>query len=463
MKSKEFNKFGIYTNEQKKLAGAFIKEAVSDGLTKEQYMSVLANIATNTKAYQNQPILEKLAKTFVELKSSIFIPRDKPAPFKMWGTNLDPNCIKQMENACQLPISVAGAMMSDSHVGYGIGIGGVLATNNAVIPYAVGMDIACRMKLSILDLPISTIRGKEGMIRNAIEKHTRFGIGAEFETALDHPVMDLDWNTNPITKMYKSKAWKQLGTSGSGNHFYEFGILTILERNFGELSGQYVAMLSHSGSRGTGANIATYYSKLAQSMHPELPKELTQLAWLDLNTEEGNAYWQAMELMGQYASAGHELMHKNVAKEIGANIIYNVENHHNFAWRERHFNQDVIVHRKGATPANIDALGVIPGSMATPGYVVRGKGDALSMNSASHGAGRAMSRTVTKNSITWCQAKKFLLEHDVILISAGLDEVPMAYKDIETVMAAQSDLVEVIARFDPKLVKMAPDGEKAED
>jgi tRNA-splicing ligase RtcB len=198
-------------------------------------------------------------------------------------------------------------------------------------------------------------------------------------------------------------------------------------------------------------------------LHPELPRELMQLAWLDLDSDAGQEYWHAMELMGRYAAANHLLIHRAVAKLLGASVLLDIENHHNFAWKEKHFGQDVIVHRKGATPADKGVVGIIPGSMATPGYVVRGKGVPESMNSASHGAGRRMSRTATKNTYTWNDGRKFLAEHDVVLISAGLDEVPMGYKDIESVMAAQSDLVEIVARFDPKLVKMAPEGEQPED
>ena len=140
-----------------------------------------------------------------------------------------------------------------------------------------------------------------------------------------------------------------------------------------------------------------------------------------------------------------------------------IENHHNFAWKETHNGERVVVHRKGATPAGEGVLGIIPGSMANPGYVARGKGNPLSLNSAAHGAGRRMSRTQAIKSFTWSQTRKLLAERGVTVLSAGLDEVPMAYKDIDEVMAAQSDLVEIIARFDPKIVKMAPAGERAED
>ena len=197
--------------------------------------------------------------------------------------------------------------------------------------------------------------------------------------------------------------------------------------------------------------------------HIELPHELKHLAWLDLNSEQGQEYWRAMELMGRYAAANHQLIHRSIVKNVNVDILLDMENHHNFAWKETYENREVIVHRKGATPAGTDALGIIPGSMGTSGYLVRGKGKAESLNSASHGAGRKMSRKAAKQQFTWSEAKKFLEQRGVILLSAGLDEVPMAYKDIETVMDAQKDLVEPIARFDPKIVKMAPPGERPED
>jgi tRNA-splicing ligase RtcB len=182
-----------------------------------------------------------------------------------------------------------------------------------------------------------------------------------------------------------------------------------------------------------------------------------------MDSEEGQEYWLAMELMGRYAAANHELIHRAIAKNLKVDVLLDIENHHNFAWKEKYDNKEVIVHRKGATPAGLGDIGIIPGSMATPGYVIRGKGNELSLNSASHGAGRKMSRTKAKRLFTWHEAKKFLADKGVNLISAGLDEVPMAYKDIEEVMTAQSDLVERIARFDPKMVRMAKGNERPED
>jgi tRNA-splicing ligase RtcB (3'-phosphate/5'-hydroxy nucleic acid ligase) len=396
-----------------------------------------------------------------------FTPREHDAPYQAWGGNFEESALQQMKNACKLPVAVSGALMPDAHVGYGLPIGGVLATRDAVIPYAVGVDIACRMKMTVLELPVSALTD-DTRLAQALERETRFGVGAQYQSRRQHAVMDADWNTTTITAGLKDRAWAQLGTSGSGNHFVEFGQLSVLDETLGLAKGDYLALLSHSGSRGSGAQIAGYYSRLAKTLHPELPPELANLAWLDLSTEPGQEYWAAMELMGQYASANHALIHAQIARRLGADVVLDIENHHNYAWRETHTLPDgsqaeVIVHRKGATPAGTGTVGIIPGSMGTPGYVVRGKGSAASLHSAAHGAGRRMSRTKAKELFTWEVAQKFLRERGVTLLSAGLDEVPMAYKDIDEVMAAQSDLVDTLARFEPRLVKMAPSGEPPED
>jgi tRNA-splicing ligase RtcB (3'-phosphate/5'-hydroxy nucleic acid ligase) len=346
--------------------------------------------------------------------------------------------------------------------------GGVLATRGAVVPYAVGVDIACRMKLTVLDLPVDALTEQMPRLTSALERETRFGTGATFRKPHQHDVMDADWKVTAVTAKMKDRAWGQLGTSGSGNHFVEFGELTVTDGEVGLPSGRYLALLSHSGSRGTGAQVASHYSRLARELHPELPQELSQLAWLDLDTEPGQEYWAAMELMGRYAAANHAVIHAQIARHLGVEVTLDIENHHNFAWRERHrlpdgTEEELIVHRKGATPAGTGVFGIIPGSMGTAGYVVRGKGVAASLNSASHGAGRRMSRTKAKEMFNWDDANKFLRERGVTLLSAGLDEVPMAYKDIDEVMAAQQDLVEPLARFEPRLVKMAPAGERPED
>lgn len=391
---------------------------------------------------------------------------DVPVPYAVWDAgDLDDAARQQMERACQLPVAVRGAQMADGHVGYGLPIGGVLACRDAVIPYGVGVDIGCRMKLSIMPEPASRIAGWRDMLKKSLVSETRFGIGAQFKPGerRDHDVMDDPawFDLPPVLRRLKDKAWNQLGTSGSGNHFVEWGEIHLEAPELGLEPGKYLALLSHSGSRGLGANIAQHYTSAAMAACP-LPKEYRHLAWLTLDSEDGIGYWDAMTLAGEYASANHDLIHRTVLRAAGLSPAVQVENHHNFAWKEHHDGEELIVHRKGATPAGAGVLGVIPGTMADPGYVVRGKGEALSLESASHGAGRRLSRKSARNSITQSEIKKYLKERNVELISAGVDEAPMAYKDIHKVMAAQADLVEPLATFLPRIVLMASDG-KSED
>ncbi|HQY26657.1 MAG TPA: RtcB family protein, partial [Thermoflexales bacterium] len=177
-----------------------------------------------------------------------------------------------------------------------------------------------------------------------------------------------------------------------------------------------------------------------------------------IQTQAGREYWLSMNLAGRYASANHRVIHRNIARASGMKTLAVVENHHNFCWIERlPDGQEVYVHRKGATPAEAGALGVIPGTMGDIGYVVRGRGNADSLNSASHGAGRLMSRTKAKETLTKTMRDQYLREKGVTLLGGGLDEAPQAYKNINDVIAAQSGLVEVIARFRPRIVMMTDD------
>ena len=217
--------------------------------------------------------------------------------------------------------------------------------------------------------------------------------------------------------------------------------------------GDYLGVLSHSGSRGLGANIAKHYTYLATKQCP-LPKHVQHLAWLDLNTHDGQEYWLAMNLAGDYARACHDNIHKRISKLLGEKPIVKIDNHHNFAWKQEVNGEECIVHRKGATPAKKGELGIIPGSMTAPGFIVRGLGNTNSLQSASHGAGRVLSRRQCKTTLTQSAIKKELQNHDVSLIGGGIDEAPMAYKNIETVMKNQQELVEVIGKFTPKIVRM---------
>ena len=464
MNTKDFIRLGVPLGEATRRATDFVAKFILGGGDKAKLREEVAAIVANPAAFVADAWRGEFAKALLNAPPP---PRAEPVKYRQWGEGLEHEAVMQMERACLLPVAVAGALMPDAHVGYGLPIGGVLATEGAVIPYAVGVDIACRMKMTVLDLPLRDLERKQDRLTRAIEAETRFGVGANFKQRRAHDVLDADWSVSPVTKQLRDKAWSQLGTSGSGNHFVEFGVFTTREK-IGELApGEYVALLSHSGSRGTGAAVCDHYSKLAIEQFPDLPSELKRLAWLALDSQEGREYWEAMELMGLYAAANHACIHRHIAKNLGAQVLLDLENHHNFAWKERHVidgvEREVVVHRKGATPAGAGVLGIIPGSMASPGFVVRGKGNAESLNSAAHGAGRVMSRKKANKSLSWEKANRLLKERGVTLISAGLDEVPMVYKNIHEVMAAQSDLVEVLGQFDPKLVKMAPSGERPED
>ncbi len=478
MNTKDFIRMGIPLGEATRRATDFVARFILGGGDKSRLHEEVAAIVANPSTFLADDLRQDFAKALLNAPPP---PRAEPVKYHQWGEGLDHEAVMQMEKACLLPVSVAGALMPDAHVGYGLPIGGVLATENAVIPYAVGVDIACRMKMTVLDIPLRDLEQKQDRLTRAIETETRFGVGANFKQRRAHDVLDADWSVSPITKQNKDKAWAQLGTSGSGNHFVEFGLFTAHEEIATGASlppsamkasqllpaGTYVALLSHSGSRGTGASVCDHYSKIAFNQFPDLPSELKRLAWLSLDSQEGQEYWNAMELMGQYAAANHACIHRHIAENLGTEVLLDLENHHNFAWKEQHVidgvEREVIVHRKGATPAGRGVLGIIPGSMATPGFVVSGKGKAESLNSASHGAGRAMSRKAANEKFNWKDVNRFLRERGVTLISSGLDEVPMAYKNIREVMEAQRDLVTVLGQFDPKLVKMAPAGERPED
>ncbi|GAB4016420.1 RtcB family protein [Spirosoma koreense] len=391
--------------------------------------------------------------------------RTDTLPYAVFGRDqIEEGALKQMETATSLPISLAGALMPDAHQGYGLPIGGVLATEpDTIIPFAVGVDIACRMCLSVFDLPPAFLTREPHLLKKALVELTKFGIGGETREKFDESVMDRpEWRATKVIRELKDKAYRQLGSSGTGNHFVEWGIVEVAEPDdqLNLPAGEYLALLSHSGSRGFGGSVANYYSKLAMQK-TRLPKQAAHLAWLDLNTEEGQEYWIAMNLAGEYASANHHEIHHKLAKALREEPLVMVENHHNFAWKEQLADgREVMVHRKGATPAGPGVLGIIPGSMTQPGFVVRGRGNTDSLNSASHGAGRLMSRTQAFNTLTRSQWNKALQEADIQLIGGDLDEAPMVYKNIETVIGAQRDLVSVLAKFSPKIVRMADPNRK---
>jgi tRNA-splicing ligase RtcB len=427
-------------------------------------MEILGSILQSPNEYAGDPVLGNIAKALLpkpETDGVAISLNNNGIQFNVFGSEyIEEGAMHQMYTAAKLPVAVAGALMPDAHSGYGLPIGGVLATENAVIPYGVGVDIGCRMCLSVFDIDPNELIQRENYFARELNQATLFGSGAQFQQAEDHEVMErMEFNEVPILKALHGRAWKQLGSSGSGNHFAEFGIVEISEKDaiLGIDAGSYLGLLSHSGSRALGANIANHYTKIAKQKR-RLPGEANNLAWLNLDEEEGIEYWMAMNLAGDYASANHHIIHQKIARQLGRKPLKVVENHHNFAWKETWEGKELIVHRKGATPAGKDVLGIIPGSMTAAGFIVKGKGESAAVNSAAHGAGRKMSRTAAIKSITHEALKDELKKQGVKLIGGGLDEAPFAYKDIESVMRSQKALVDIVGKFIPRIVKM--DGAK---
>jgi len=460
IKTKDLSKIG-YTDNVSRSVAITLTNRYLKHLPKQEVMQLLAELKENPEKFLDDPALAKLAQTFIEEVAeddfTTYSLLPESLPFKIYGgKEIEGVAKRQMELAMRLPITVQGAMMPDAHVGFGLPVGGVLATDNAIIPYAVGVDIGCRMTLSVYDLPEKYLQMNAYELKKSLGACTHFGMEGGLEFTQEHEVLDRnEFQSTELLRKLHGKAVKQLGTSGGGNHFVEFGSIKLYDNNALAIApGDYVALLTHSGSRGLGATVAKYYTQIAMDTC-KLPKEAQQLAWLWLDSEAGQEYWMSMNLAGDYAKACHERIHYNLSKALGEKPMATVENHHNFAWEDTlSAGKKVMVHRKGATPAHKGELGIIPGSMTTAGYLVSGNGLEDSLYSAAHGAGRRLSRGKAKESFTASAMKKILSAAGVTLIGGTPEECPLAYKDIEKVMLAQQALVQVHGKFMPKIVRM---------
>jgi tRNA-splicing ligase RtcB len=422
--------------------------------------------------------------------------RDTPQPFHVYGevgADIEPSALAQLELALRLPIAVRGALMPDAHPGYALPIGGVFAAQRAVAPAMVGVDIGCRMHLSIFAMPPEELLRRRGELFADLQAVTVFGAGAARPRPADHQVLDDErWGLTSQTRGLHAKAAAQLGTSGSGNHFAELVVGELIEtgdrrQETGDrkqetpdiqlespvsrlsslvsglpvsgLSSRFCGLLTHSGSRGVGYSIANNYIRVAAQETARRAKAPKMYEWLDLDGEAGQEYWAAMELAGAFAQACHDVIHTSFARRAGLKPLAVVQNHHNFAWRHG----DLVIHRKGATPAEVGVLGVIPGSMGSASYLVEGLGAEEALWSASHGAGRRGSRTAARNAISMRDVRAWLARQDVLVEGLSVDESPQAYKDIEQVMRLQvaAGLIRPLARMRPVAVIMA--GEAGDD
>jgi len=394
-----------------------------------------------------------------------FALRPDPLPYRVWGRDgIDDGAVAQMDLAMRLPSALAGGLMADAHIGYGLPVGGVFALDNEVSPGAVGPDIGCSVYVTIFDAAPEVLdrAGPVDTLRRAILRGTVFGVGAQ-QDPRDRPSHDVledpDWNSLPLLRGLRAKAAEQLGQSGSGNHFVSLGAFDAYEDTDGVPAGRYVALVSHSGSRGVGFKIADVYGKRAEESRAGIGAA-KKVAALDLDEADGAEYWLAMNLALRFARANHEALHARVARLAGLRPLLFVGNPHNIASREvialpDGTEREAIVHRKGATPAHQGVIGFIPRTMADPSYLTRGRGVGEALNSASHGAGRRLGRRAAIEQIAKADRDRYLAERGVTLLGGGIDEAPQAYKSIDTVMAAQADLVSTIGRFTPRIVRMA--------
>ncbi len=389
---------------------------------------------------------------------------EQPAPFALFGEpekHIPVSAIEQMQMVMRLPVAKQGALMPDAHLGYAMPIGGVVSLEEAISPSFVGYDISCMMQLSLFDLtPVEFMKHRR-KLASVLRSETRFGLGADFKPGQrQHAVMDdTRWTETRLLRSLKTTAAQQLGTSGGGNHFADLVLVDFLRDHAGYRAGeQAVGLLTHSGSRGAGHKTATYYVEAAaRSMRQVAEGIPSGYEWLALDSELGQEYLFAMQLMGAYARANHDLIHDHFVASAGLSQRYRVWNRHNYAWVE----EEGVIHRKGATPAEQGTIGLIPGSSGTASYLVRGLGNVQSLHSSSHGAGRWFSRTEAKRRHDEAAFHRHMAALDILHFGLEPDETFQAYKDIEMVIGLQEGvLVEVIARMTPKVVLM---GGKSDD
>ena len=460
IKPKELSKLGYTDNVARSLAIELVTRSCKH-MSSEEITNLLGDIQIHPASYKKDETWGRLAEVLAPSHSiiSTYEINDSPLSYRIYGAeNIDRLATSQMEMAMRLPVTVSGALMPDGCAGYGLPIGGVLATTDeVVIPYAVGKDIGCRMSLTILNAGADYLEKFHDRAVEALLYNTAFGIDGVIAFKQYHALFDKsEFRDIPILKKLREKAVRQMGSSGKGNHFVDICEVELPVNNaLGLSAGRYIGILSHSGSRGLGANIADYYTAIAKETC-RLPRQAGPFAWLSLDSEAGQEYWKCMEIAGEYSAVNHECIHHNVAKALRLKPLVNVSNHHNFAWHDTlPDGRKVIIHRKGATPAHLDELGIIPVSMATSGYIVSGKGNTESLYSASHGAGRLMSRLDARNSISRYVLRKLLTEKNVTLIGGTTEEAPQAYKRIDKVIESQKELVNIEGTIIPRIVRMS--------
>lgn len=393
-------------------------------------------------------------------------------PVKSWCENCEEGAVKQAANLAKHPVVFHHvALMPDAHQGYGMPIGGVIATDSAVIPAAVGVDIGCGMIATETDIPAE--RFADMAFRRAFQEKLkeRIPVGegvSHRETQNWEGFEEYTANNGMRSNLWPSKLDRlNLGTLGGGNHFIELQKSTSLDGKGDPEGGSKVWLMIHSGSRNLGKRIEEHYHKIANRLCTRfrVPLADPDLAFLPIEEADGHYYFTDMLFALRYAKENRrrmmEAMKETVAEFVPeVNFLRTIDIHHNYAACEEHFGKKVFVHRKGATSAKLDEIGIIPGSMGTASYIVRGLGNPDSFMSCSHGAGRRMSRIAASTTLTVeecdqamdgivCERWHKYKGYGKAKGRLDLSEAPQAYKDIESVIDAERDLIEPLVRLVP--------------
>lgn len=393
-------------------------------------------------------------------------------PIKSWCENCEEGAVTQAENLAKHPVLFGHvALMPDAHQGYGMPIGGVVAAESTVIPSAVGVDIGCGMIATETDIPAERFAdiSFRRAFQEALKKRIPVGEGVSHDRTQDWVGFEEYTAANGM----RSDLWplkldrKNMGTLGGGNHFIELQKTTAIDGNGVPEGGSRIWLMIHSGSRNLGKRIEEHYHRIANRLCKlyRVPLADPDLAFLPIQEPEGHNYFVDMSFALRYAKENRrrmmEAMKETVTEFVPeAKFLQTIDVHHNYAVFEEHFGQKLCIHRKGATSAKAGEIGIIPGSMGTASYIVRGLGNPDSFMSCSHGAGRKMSRIAASTTLTIeecdaamkgivCERWKKCTRFGKAKGLTDLSEAPQAYKDIESVISAELDLIEPLVRLMP--------------
>ncbi|MBN2807907.1 MAG: RtcB family protein [Deltaproteobacteria bacterium] len=378
-------------------------------------------------------------------------------PIKLWLDDIEPEALAQAQNLANLPFLFSHvAVMPDAHLGYGMPIGGVMATENVVIPNAVGVDIGCGMcavKTSLHTIATTQLQEILQEIRKMVPVGFRHHLRRQDPALMPTPPPGLRLKELPVVSREYANAQTQLGTLGGGNHFIE------IQKG----SDDFIWLMLHSGSRNLGFKVANHYNRLAIDLNRRQGSAIPtkwQLAFLDIKSPSGRIYLAEMHYCIEFAHANRLLMMARIKEALSTvcpavTFAETINIAHNYAALEKHFGKEVIVHRKGATRAQSGEIGIVPGSQGSPSYIVKGKGNPESFLSCAHGAGRLMGRKQAQRQLDLKYEQKRLEDQGIIHSlhhNKDLDEAAGAYKNIDQVLDNQQDLVEVLVELKPLAV-----------